>query len=206
VLQAASDQLQIGTNALYDTVGKTMGATRIRPTLTPLAQQQYGTREKVKLIDSLQTVLAYNGQQADDANKIKWNSDTYVPSTLVGQPISKTTIGEVVQQMYPHYDPAKGTAYAQQQARAEAAFISQVTAQDPAKGQAMQQFAHLANQAIGKINRDQFDPSQLAQIQNILHEYARGQATTDPQWLQLYNSFFGYALGPIKSPTGKAAS
>ena len=206
VLAAANDQAQIATNALYDVAAHAAGSTVIRPTLTTLAQQQYGTREKVKLIDQMQAVLAYNAQQADDASKVKWQAAPYVPNSLIGQPITRTTIGEYVQQMYPHYDPNSGTAYAQQQQRAEAAFIANITAKDPTKGQQMYTFAHLANSVIGKINRDEYEPARLAQVQDAFHQFARAQGSLDPEWQRLYTSFFAYALGPIKSPTGKAAA
>lgn len=206
IWQAAQEQTQIGTNALYDTVAHTTNRIRIRPTLTSFAQQQYGLREKVHIADQLQAVLDYNGRQGSDADKILWPVSDQVPSPIWGQPISKTTIGEYVHAMYPAYNPDESSAYAVQQERAEAQFISQVSVKDPAKAQAMASFAKIANSVIGKINRDEYTPQQLAQVQGLLHEYGRSTSGLDSDWKRLYTEFFSYALGPIVSPSGKAAA
>lgn len=201
--QAGQEQLQITTNALYDVVAHTTNRIRIRPTITAFAQQQYGVREKVNISDRLQAVLDYNSRQGDDADKILWPVSDQVPAAIWGQPISRTTIGEYVHAMYPAYNPDESSAYAVQQERAEAQFISQVSVKDPDKAKQMATFAKLANTVIGKINRDEYTPQQLAQVQGLLHEYGRSASGLDSDWKHLYTEFFSYALGPIVSPNGQ---
>jgi hypothetical protein len=69
----------------------------------------------------------------------------------------------------------------------------------------MATFARLANSVIGKINRDEYTQADLARVQGAFRDFARAQGRTDPDWLHLWEAFYGYALGPVRSPDGKAA-
>jgi hypothetical protein len=70
----------------------------------------------------------------------------------------------------------------------------------------MASFAKGANSVIGKINRNEYDPAQLAQVQAAFRNIAQTQSHIDPDWLHLWTSYFAYALGPIVSPTGKGTA
>lgn len=206
VIAAATEQARIGYAALYDTAQQAAGGTKRLPTLTAIGQQQYGTREKVNLINKMAPVLSFNGKVADDASKIPWQAGPNIPANLVGSPINRTTIGQYVQSLYPEYDPTSGSLFAQQQQVALGKYIANIKATDPAKGAEMAQFAKTANSVIGKINRDEYTSADQATIQGLLHEIGRQGASSDPDWSKLYSGFFAYALGPIQSPDGKGLS
>jgi hypothetical protein len=202
VLQSIADQSKIAYAALYDTVGQSLGATKQIPAITDLAQQQYGVRAKVKLVDSLKPVLDFNGKVADPASKVLWQASPQVPPFLVGQPIDRTTIGQYVAGQYPKYDPTASSMFARQQQIKLAQFIHTVALTDPGKAKEMAGFAKAANTVIGKINADRYTTQDQAQIQGLLHQIGRQGAATDGAWSTLYTQFFAYALGPIRSPNG----
>lgn len=209
ILSSAADQTKILDAAAHDTVNSVLNkGWRPQPTLTSYAQQHQATQQKAEMVSSPQwsAVLDYNAHQSTDADKYLWPSNTnQLPASMWGEPISKSTISQYMQWLYPAYDPAAGVAEAVTDKSAVHSFIENIGVQDPAKAAAMQSFVTEADKVIGHINDDSYDPATIAVTQNEFQQYAQTMARTDPQWGQLYNNWFGYALGPIKSPNGKKA-
>lgn len=207
VWQQTTDQGQIGWNLLANMRDDMLQKhTRPRTLIAPSQQLGYALRTKAQMINEAQHIIDFNNSQSSDADKILWPEDPKLPATIQGKPVDRSTIGLYVQSLYPAYSPNSAATAAQKKAAAADAFIAQVGKTDPQMASEMTSFKTVANQVIGKINRDAYTPAQQGQIQAAFRTAAMNLAAKHPQWLTFYNRYYESALGPIEDWTGKGVT
>lgn len=181
---------------------------RDEPVLTDKAQTSYALRTKASWVSNpaIRAVIDYDNAQTNDADKYLWPEDKNVPVDIWGKPVNKSTITDYIEYLYPAYNPDAGAAYAKDEAQALTRFIHTVGETDPAKAQQMAQFRAVADSVVSHINGDQYDSATEAQTQTQFMQGAAQLAKGDKDWANLYNNFYAWALGPIRTPAQKAGA
>lgn len=200
-----SEQKNIAGAAAHDVVRKFVAHDwKPEPTLTTRAQTSYALKTRAQWWSNpgLMSIVDYNNNQASDADKYTWPTDSRLPVEIWGKPVNKTTLSDYLHYLYPGYDPNQGALYAKDQAAALSLYIHQVSLVDPQKAQQMDAFRKVADAVVSHINRDDYTQAVKAQTQQQFQ--AAFAQMKDPQWRDLYNSFYAWSLGPIQSPAEKA--
>lgn len=204
VWQAASDQTQIGFNALANTRDDILQKhTQPRTLIAPSQQLGIALQTKAAMVSQAQAIIDFNDNQTDDASKIPWPSDKPLPGGVQGQPIDKTTIGEYVQGMYPAYNPNAAASTVENKAQQAKKFIAQIGKTDPQTALDMTAFNTTAQSLVNKINGNDYTDAQLAPIQGSLQQAAQQLAGKNSQWLTFYDRYWKSSLGPITDWTGR---
>lgn len=201
----AAQQKNVAGAAVHDTIRQFVAHDwKPEPALTTKAQTSYAlhTRAQWWSNPGLMSIVDYNNNQASDADKYLWPTDSRLPVEIWGHPVNKTTLTDYLHYLYPGYDPNQGALYAKDQAAALSLYIHQVSLADPAKAQQMAAFRKVADSVVSHINRDDYTAALQAQTQQQFQSaFAKMK---DPQWRDLYNSFYAWSLGQIQTPAQKA--
>lgn len=201
IVNESKDQQNIISTSLRNGLDQIVNGSRASVlTARPVAETTQAQLDdahiyRSQLLSSFEKVLDYNASVGSDTDKITWGLGPGIPEELRGQPISRTTLGQVVHDKYPAYDPLKGADYAiQKKVQAEQWLSKQAGTVNYA---AYKDFYEKAQTAIAHLNKDDYPTEQAAQVQDLFRQRAIDFAEKDPAFLKFYKSTFASAFGPL---------
>jgi hypothetical protein len=203
IINESKDQSSIVQTSLRNGLDQIVNGTpKSVLTSRPVAETQRAQLDDARiyrsqLLSAFEQVLDYNAHVGSDEEKVTWGLGAGIPPELRGQPISKTTLGQVVKDRYPAYDPLKAADYAiAKKVQAEQWLSNRVGTPEYA---AYKDFYDKAQTAIAHLNKDDYPTGQAAQVQDLFRQQAINFAHTDAAFLKFYNTTFKSAFGPLEA-------
>lgn len=183
--------------------GANAPGTDIKPTpqkfMPAKAQQEAGWEYRSRLITMLSEVLDYNYKHPN--SKFLWSNASEKVPTEVGildKPISKSTIDQLVHYRYPAWDNTLGLSYATQKKTEADRFIGEVTAINPALGQAYREVDDYARKLSDKVSRDNISEAELVVRTLEFRKYAIELANRDKNFERFYKDHYERLFGPLE--------
>jgi len=163
------------------------------------AQQTAAWEYRTKLITGLTKILDYNYKNPD--NRAVWPDWIPTETGLVGLPINKATIGQLVHYKYPAWDNALSAVISQQKATEANRFIGEITARNPKMGADYRIFENAAKRVSDAVAKDSVTPENLVKITDGFRAVAIDLATKDSNFADFYKTHYERLFGPLEGLT-----
>ena len=166
------------------------------PLMPDAAQQTAAWDYRSRLITGLAPVLERNYQNPN--NRIVWPDWIPVETGLIGKPINKATIGELVHYKYPAWDNAQSAVISQRKLTEADRFIGETTARNPQLGADYRKFENAAVRVSNAVNKDSVSLGNLAKITDMFRGIAIDLSARDRNFADFYKTHYERLFGPLE--------
>jgi hypothetical protein len=165
--------------------------------MTPRAQQEAAFNLRTSFDTQMADALTWNKEHSKAEDKVTFPGDPlYQKLGLAGKPVTRTNLGVIVQRFYPAYDPDFGAVFAAKADGQFRRFLTGYAGTD--KYDQYSEFIDQAKKAAGHLRDSDYEASQAVALTQSFRDAATQYASTDAQFLKLYNAHFRYVFGPLE--------
>ena len=166
------------------------------PLMPDAAQQNAAWDYRSRLITGLSPVLEHNYKNPN--SRVVWPNLIPVETGLIGKPINKATIGELVHYKYPAWDNAKSSTISTTKLTEADRFIGETTKRNPELGAGYRKFEDAAVKVSNAINKDNVSLDNLAKITDIFRGIAIELSVKDRNFADFYKTHYERLFGPLE--------
>jgi hypothetical protein len=198
------DTIKTGLGLAENTVSRLRGRYEVEtdwhpnrhPLMPDAAQQTAAWDYRSRLITGLAPVLERNYQNPN--NRIVWPDWIPVETGLIGKPINKATIGQLVHYKYPAWDNAQSAVISQRKLTEADRFIGETTARNPQLGADYRKFENAAVRVSNAVNKDSVSLGNLAKITDMFRGIAIDLSARDRNFADFYKTHYERLFGPLE--------
>jgi len=166
------------------------------PLMPDAAQQNAAWDYRSRLITGLSPVLEHNYKNPN--SRVVWPNLIPVETGLIGKPINKATIGELVHYKYPAWDNAQSAVISARKLTEADRFIGETTKRNPQLGAGYRKFEDAAVKVSNAINKDNVSLDNLAKITDIFRGIAIELSVKDRNFADFYKTHYERLFGPLE--------